>query len=69
MAVEHRIRIDGKGNTEKKSLTARKAIRWFCRECMGYETHMVRKCTATRCPLYPFRTHDRPENAISDMEN
>ena len=32
-----------------------KAIRAKCLECCGNQPSEVRKCTATDCPLWPFR--------------
>lgn len=32
-----------------------KAIRAHCVDCCGGSTSEVRKCTAYRCPLWPFR--------------
>ena len=31
------------------------AIRLFCVACVGYSEAEVRCCTATDCPLYPYR--------------
>ena len=36
-------------------LTRAKAIRAKCIDCMGGDKSEVRKCTATKCPLFPFR--------------
>ena len=53
MAVPHEIR--GKdGGTVPVVLTRSRAIKAFCTECLGHETH-PRACTDTLCPLYPFR--------------
>jgi len=30
-------------------------IRLFCLQCMGMSFHEVEGCTATACPLYPYR--------------
>ena len=60
MAIRHRVRVDGKGNTKVMSFTARGAIKQFCRECVGFEKNEVRNCSAPLCPLYPFRTSDTP---------
>jgi len=62
MAIKHRIRIDGKGNTKVMKLTARRAIIEHCKECMGFNANEVRRCTSKTCPSYPFRTHDKPKN-------
>jgi len=62
MAVRHRIRSDGNGKTKVMMLTARRAIIEHCKECMGFNADAVRGCTARMCPLFPFRTHDKPES-------
>ena len=36
-------------------LTRAKAIRAKCIDCMGGDKSEVRKCTAVKCPLFPFR--------------
>ena len=66
MAVRHRIRADGNDRTKVMTLTARRAIIEFCKECMGFNANEVRRCTAPLCPLYPFRTRDKPKG-ITDM--
>lgn len=60
--IKHKIRNDGKYNTKTINLTAKRAIIEFCKECLGFNTAEVRRCTDSLCPLYPFRTHDRPKN-------
>jgi len=37
----------------KRPLT--KVLRAFCLRCMGGDRAQVRKCTAVRCELYPYR--------------
>ena len=37
-----------------------KAIRANCIECCGNQVSEVRLCTATECPLYPFRMGKNP---------
>jgi hypothetical protein len=61
MAVRHRIRANGFGKSKVVKLTARRAIIEFCKECMGFNANEVRRCTAPLCPLYPFRTRDKPK--------
>jgi len=36
--------------------TARRAIRYFCAECMGWNVAEVRECTDPKCWLYPWRS-------------
>ena len=33
----------------------RAAVNAMCVECMGFEASEVARCTATACPLYPYR--------------
>lgn len=37
--------------------TRGKAIKQFCRDCMGGVVEQVRSCTATKCPLFAFRPY------------
>lgn len=62
MTIKHRIKANGNDKTRIVKLTARKAIIEHCKECMGFNQSEVRKCTSLLCALYPFRTHDTPEN-------
>ena len=62
MAVRHKIKADGNGNTKVINLTARRAIIEHCKECMGFNGAEIRRCTSMLCALYPFRTHDKPKN-------
>lgn len=39
----------------RERLTRAKAIRAKCIDCMGSDKSEVRKCTAVKCPLFPFR--------------
>ena len=54
MAVKHEIR-DKRGKLVEVNLTPIKAIRAFCKECMCFVDREIPGCTATACPLYPFR--------------
>ena len=54
-----------RANPAKKDLPFMKNdITEHCKECVGFNTAEVRRCTATLCPLFPFRTHDTPEDTI-----
>jgi hypothetical protein len=64
MAVKHKIRADGNGKTRILKLTARRAIIQHCKECMGFNKVEVRRCTSIFCALYPFRTHDTPQDTV-----
>ena len=54
MSINQKIR-DGKGGEIEVRTTPVKAIRYFCKECMGYQAAEVPRCTAPLCPLYPYR--------------
>lgn len=64
MAVRHKIRKNGTGETKIVMLTARQAIIEHCKECMAFNAAEVRRCTARLCPLYPFRTRDIPQDVV-----
>lgn len=36
------------------------SIRAFCVQCMAYDYAEVAKCTAPKCPLFPYRMGKRP---------
>jgi hypothetical protein len=42
-----------------------KVIREKCLECCCWQPEEVRKCTATGCPLHPFRMGKNPYRAKS----
>lgn len=48
------IHVAGKEKTVP-DYTRSKAIKQFCKDCMGGVVEEVRNCTAERCPLYVFR--------------
>lgn len=48
-----------------------KAIKEFCKECMGGVASEVRHCSSTLCPLKPFRTGKNPflvERVYTDVQ-
>jgi hypothetical protein len=53
MLTEHTIRTTS-NSTKKVKIGRKMAIKLFCTECLGYETH-PKDCTALLCPLFPFR--------------
>ena len=55
MGIRHTIRSKDRG-TKEVPLTRKSAIRIFCKECMGWVTSEIEKCTAPLCPLFVFRT-------------
>lgn len=46
-----------------------KAIRAKCIDCCGGNSAEVRKCTATGCPLWPFRMNKNPFHASFGKDN
>lgn len=58
--MKHQIRHKNSGYNENIKLvtvdkwTRSKAIKAFCTECLGYETH-PKDCTSVNCALYTFR--------------
>ncbi len=63
MSVKHQIRTKD-DKTRIATLTARRAIIEFCKECMNFDPAEVRRCTDKLCPLFPFRTFDTPKNTV-----
>lgn len=53
MSVIHTYLTKEGESTEK--LTKARAIRKYCLMCGGWSFKEVEECTATKCPLYPFR--------------
>lgn len=39
-----------------RNYTYKKAVRWFCYECMGYSQGAAAKCKAVRCALWGYRS-------------
>lgn len=68
MAIKHFIKNSKGGKVEVRT-TPVKAVRLFCLECMCYQIAEIPRCTATLCPLYPYRmgkSHTgRKGNAVS----
>lgn len=52
--LRHRIRAAKGSGTVEVKITRGIAIKAFCTECLGFETHPT-DCTVTLCPLYPYR--------------
>lgn len=42
------------GGTKAINATRGQAIKLFCMECLGWDTH-PKDCTARLCPLFPYR--------------
>ena len=69
MSIKHTIR-DGKGGLKEVRLTSLLAIRAFCRECVGWKSLEVEKCTSALCPLYPFRFGRNPSRkGVGGLKN
>lgn len=46
-----------------------RAIRQKCLDCCCFQPSEVRNCTASKCPLYPYRTGHKPKGGnLSDEE-
>lgn len=63
------VRKTGKVSSKPRSSVLRKkfryplpviAIRDFCVECNGDSAKAVRECTASNCPLFPYRMGRHP---------
>ncbi|MFC1868060.1 hypothetical protein ACFL0H_08020 [Thermodesulfobacteriota bacterium] len=67
MAVRHKIRTWG-NKTRVVTLTARQAIIEHCKECIGFNTAEVRRCTSPLCALFPFKTRDTPQNTVETLQ-
>ena len=48
-------------------LSPMKVIRGKCLDCCGGSAGEVRKCTATGCPLWPYRMGENPFRAVREM--
>jgi hypothetical protein len=55
MSVKEHIIKSATGTRTVRNLTPIKACRLLCIECMGFQLSLVEGCTATTCPLHPFR--------------
>jgi len=42
------------------------AMRAFCLECVQWHREQIRRCTATHCPLYPYRAYTSSKNTSED---
>jgi len=60
MVIKHNIRSNGNGKSKVVKLTALKAIRFHCIECMGFNKSYISECSSTMCALYPFRMGKNP---------
>jgi len=58
--TKHTIRLKD-GRIKEVSLTPIKAIRYQCKECLGWSAYEIKRCTGTLCALYPFRLGTNPE--------
>ena len=53
MGIKHKVRRKN-GKLKEVDLTRSLAIKAFCTECLGWETH-PKDCESHECPLWPFR--------------
>ena len=58
-SVDHTIRT-AKGFERKEKLSARNAIRFHCRECLGFEGN-PKDCNSKHCALWPWRSTATPK--------
>jgi hypothetical protein len=56
-------KIGGQHEDKMRPLSPLKAIHAHCRQCMGGNGKLIRSCTDTNCPLYPYRLGQIPEGA------
>lgn len=49
-----------------KKITPMKAIRLKCLDCCCGSSHEVRKCTAIKCPLYPYKNGHKPKEGSQE---
>jgi len=54
--VTNELRLEV-GGTKEVTYSRTKAIKMFCTECLGFETH-PKECISKNCALYPFRDND-----------
>ena len=54
MKLKHTVRTGDRGTKTFSNYTRGFAIKAMCSECEGFEGN-PRDCTATKCPLYPYR--------------
>jgi hypothetical protein len=60
MAIKHTIRKNGNGEFIEVKLTALRAIRKMCIECMGFFYSEIDGCLSPNCPLFPYRYGKTP---------
>jgi predicted RNA-binding Zn-ribbon protein involved in translation (DUF1610 family) len=53
--AQHTLRAPGNTTITVCEYTRTKALRYMCSECMGWDGSPRADCTASLCPLYPFR--------------
>lgn len=44
-----------------------KCIRKFCLACVGHNSHEVKLCTASHCPLWKLRLGKKPKGVPSEI--
>ena len=68
MPIKHTVRTPN-GEGKVVELTRKTAIIMHCKECSGDNAAEARRCTVTLCPLFPFRTWDKPESNLRIIGN
>ena len=53
--MEHTIRTKDGTDILVAKYSERRAIKYFCSECLGWDGDPKKECTSPRCPLYPYR--------------
>lgn len=56
-----KIRKDGFGAFKIIPYTRKRAIGYYCRECVGFIYSEVVSCTMKECPLFPYRLGKMPD--------
>jgi hypothetical protein len=56
-----KIRKDGFGAFRIVPYTRKRAIRYYCQECVGFNYQEVVDCTMRECPLFPYRLGKIPK--------
>ncbi len=66
--IKHKI---GKKNNgvEWVNLTPMRAIRKKCLECCCWLAQEIKLCELTLCPLWPFRTGNRPKSNTENTDS
>lgn len=61
-----KIRSNGFGKFQIVPYTRKRAIKYYCLECMGFIHAEVEVCTMPECPLFPYRLGKLPKNKTAE---